>query len=59
MADANVLTPFKIKSIKIGQLDHAFYRDLELAQEVEILKETKDLSDHIGYKLKLKFITHD
>ena len=59
LIDAKVKTPYKVKFLKVGQLDHAFYRGLELVDNVDILIETKELSDHLGYALKFKFNTED
>lgn len=50
--DSKVNTPFKFKFIKLGQLDHAFYRGLTLKQDVKVIKETKNFSDHQGYLLQ-------
>lgn len=54
LTDSNIHTPFKVKFVKVGQLDHAFYRGLKLIEEAKVLKETEDLSDHKGYYLKFE-----
>lgn len=54
LKDSNVETPFIFKQIKLGQLDHAFYRGLELTKDVVVLEATKHLSDHQGYVLNFK-----
>lgn len=55
--DSKVETPFKFKFIKLGQLDHALYRGLQLKNKVNVIQKTNELSDHLGYSLN--FILKD